>query len=35
MRSITVNASIYVLNEYNVIRKNFPNLSPMHAYTKV
>ena len=35
MRSITVNASIYVLNEYNAICKNFPNLSPMHAYTKV
>ena len=31
---ITVNASIYVLNEYNAIRRNFPNLSPLRAYTK-
>lgn len=31
---ITVNASIYILNEYNAIRRNFPNLSPLHAYTK-
>ena len=31
---ITVNASIYVLNEYNAIRRNFPNLTPLRAYTK-
>ncbi len=31
---ITVNASIYVLNEYNGIRKNYPKLSPLRAYTK-
>lgn len=31
---ITVNASIYILNEYNSIRKRFPNLSPLRAYTK-
>lgn len=31
---ITVNASIYILNEYNNIRRRFPRLSPLHAYTK-
>lgn len=31
---ITVNASIYILNEYNAIRRIFPNLSPLQAYTK-
>ena len=31
---ITVNASIYILNEYNAIRRSFPKLSPLRAYTK-
>ena len=31
---ITVNASIYILNEYNAIRRAFPRLSPLRAYTK-
>lgn len=31
---ITVNASIYILNEYNAIRRDFPRLSPLRAYTK-
>jgi multidrug efflux pump subunit AcrB len=31
---ITVNASIYLLNEYNCIRKRQPHLSPISAYTK-
>lgn len=31
---ITVNASIYILNEYNAIRRDFPRLSPLIAYTK-
>ena len=31
---ITVNASIYILNGYNAIRRNFPKLSPLRAYTK-
>ena len=31
---ITVNASIYILNEYNAIRKRFPCLSPLRAYVK-
>lgn len=31
---ITVNASIYVLNEYNSIRRRFPKLSSLRAYTK-
>ena len=31
---ITVNASIYILNEYNAIRRAFPRLSPLCAYTK-
>ena len=31
---ITVNASIYILNEYNSVRKRFPRLSPLRAYVK-
>ena len=31
---ITVNASIYILNEYNAIRKRFSCLSPLRAYVK-
>lgn len=31
---ITVNASIYILNEYNSIRSRFPRLSMLRAYTK-
>ncbi|WP_291530353.1 efflux RND transporter permease subunit [Bacteroides sp. UBA939] len=31
---ITVNASIYILNEYNSIRRRFPRLSALRAYTK-
>lgn len=31
---ITVNASIYILNEYNQIRKNKPLISPTRAYLK-
>ena len=31
---ITVNASIYIMNEYNSLRHRFPRLSPLHAYTK-
>lgn len=31
---ITVNASIYILNEYNSIRRRFPALTPLRAYTK-
>lgn len=31
---ITVNASIYILNEYNSIRRRFPRISPLRAYTK-
>lgn len=31
---ITVNASIYILNEYNAIRKRFTRLSPLRAYVK-
>lgn len=31
---ITVNASIYVLNEYNAIRRRLPRISPLRAYTK-
>lgn len=30
---ITVNASIYILNEYNSIRSRFPRLSMLRAYT--
>lgn len=31
---ITVNASIYLLNEYNSIRRKRPGLSPLQAYIK-
>lgn len=31
---ITVNASIYILNEYNAIRRRLPALAPLRAYTK-
>lgn len=31
---ITVNASIYILNEYNAIRRRFTGLSPLRAYVK-
>lgn len=31
---ITVNASIYILNEYNRLRDRFPRLSPRRAYLK-
>lgn len=31
---ITVNASIYILNEYNGIRRRFPRLSALRAYVK-
>ena len=31
---ITVNASIYILNEYNQIRQRFPCMTPLRAYLK-
>lgn len=31
---ITVNASIYILNEYNSIRRRLPRISALRAYTK-
>ncbi|MBQ8521867.1 MAG: efflux RND transporter permease subunit [Bacteroides sp.] len=31
---ITVNASIYILNEYNAIRRRYPRLLPVCAYIK-
>lgn len=31
---ITVNAGIYILNEYNAVRRRFRRLSPMRAYIK-
>jgi multidrug efflux pump subunit AcrB len=31
---ITVNAGIYIMNEYNSLRRRFPRLSPLRAYTK-
>ena len=31
---ITVNASIYILNEYNQLRRCFPMLTPLRAYLK-
>jgi len=31
---ITVNASIYIMNEFNKIRKRYPRLSILRAYTK-
>lgn len=34
LSGITVNASIYILNEYNCRRKSHPNLSPLRAYLK-
>lgn len=34
LSGITVNASIYILNEYNQIRKRKPLLSPLQAYLK-
>jgi len=34
LAGITINASIYILNEFNLIRKRFPNLSPMRTYLK-
>jgi multidrug efflux pump subunit AcrB len=34
LSGITVNASIYILNEYNMIRKHKPLLSPLNAYLK-
>ena len=34
LSGITVNASIYILNEYNMIRKHKPLLPPLRAYLK-
>lgn len=34
LSGITVNAAIYILNEYNSIRKNRPNLGSIDAYLK-
>lgn len=34
LSGITVNASIYILNEYNRLRKNKPLLPPLRAYLK-
>ena len=31
---ITVNASIYIMNEYNDVRRRFPKLIPVRAYVK-
>ena len=31
---ITVNASIYILNEYNAVRRRYPKLLPFRAYVK-
>lgn len=31
---ITVNASIYILNEYNSIRRRYPQIAPLRAYVK-
>lgn len=31
---VTVNASIYILNEFNSIRRRFPLLSPLRVYVK-
>ena len=31
---ITVNASIYILNEYNAVRRRFPKLVPVRAFVK-
>ena len=34
LSGITVNASIYILNEYNRVRRLRPRLTPIHAYLK-
>lgn len=34
LTSITVNACIYILNEYNAVRKRFPELLPARAFVK-
>lgn len=34
LSGITVNASIYILNEYNRVRRLRPRLAPIHAYLK-
>lgn len=34
LSGITVNASIYILNDYNLIRRKRPGLSPLKAYIK-
>ena len=34
LSGITVNANIYILNEYNGLRKKYPNLSSARAYLK-
>ena len=31
---ITVNASIYIMNEFNAVRKRFPKMLPVRAYIK-
>ena len=34
LTGVSVNANIYILNEYNNIRRNRPRLSPVNAYLK-
>ena len=34
LAGITINAAIYILNEYNLIKKRRPLLSPLHTYLK-
>ncbi|MEA4918092.1 efflux RND transporter permease subunit [Proteiniphilum sp.] len=34
LAGITINAAIYILNEYNLIRKRKPGLSPLRTYLK-
>ncbi len=34
LAGITINASIYILNEYNLIRKRKPGLTPLRTYLK-
>lgn len=34
LSGITINASIYILNEYNLIRQRKPRLSPLQTYLK-
>ena len=34
LSALTVNASIYILNEYNRLRKSRPRLSPLRTYLK-